>query len=208
MYTPLNDLALIAGTRGDYPAAESLFRQALLKGRKTLGGQHPAVAMTLNGFSRVLLVQGRYEEAAAALQEALKIALPALGNEHPLVAIYRINLAAVQLARKEAGAAEALLRQALPVRIRAPGVVPSRRRTFPEDDWSVGATKSLLGAALVALARYEEAEAVLLDAQRDLEATPGPPGRDARATIGRLVALYQAWGRSDRAAVYRTQLPS
>ena len=98
---------------------------------------------------------------------------PALGSEHPLVAIYKINLASVHLARKEAGAAEALLRQALPVRIRAPGVVPTRRRTFPEDDWSVGATKSLLGAALAALARYEEAEAVLLDAHRDLDGDAG-----------------------------------
>jgi serine/threonine protein kinase/tetratricopeptide (TPR) repeat protein len=208
MYTPVNDLGLIAGTRGDYPAAESLFRRALVKGRKTLGDQHPSVAMTLNGLSRVLFEQGRYDEAASALQEALKIALPALGSGHPLVAIYRINLASVHLARNEAGASEALLRQALPVRIGAPGVVPSRRRTFPEDDWSVGATKSLLGAALVALARYEEAEAALLEADRELQAAPGPQGRDAKATIKRLVVLYEAWGRSDRAAAHRARLSS
>ena len=204
----LNDLALIAGTRGDYPASESLFRRALLKGRKTLGDQHPTVAMTLNGLSRVLFEQGRYDEAASALQDALKIALPALGREHPLVAIYSINLASVHLARNEAGAAEALLRQALPVRVRAPGVVPNRRRTFPEDDWSVGATKSLLGAALTALARYEEAESMLLEADRDLQTTPAPQGRDAKATVKRLVVLYEAWGRSDRAAAFRARLSS
>jgi hypothetical protein len=66
----------------------------------------------------------------------------------------------VQLARKDAVAAEALLRQALPIRARAPGVVPVRRRAFPEDDWSVAATKSLLGAALSAQKRYDEAEAL------------------------------------------------
>jgi serine/threonine protein kinase/tetratricopeptide (TPR) repeat protein len=208
MYTPVNDLALIAGTSGDYPGAESLFREALVKGRKTLGDQHPAVAMTLNGLSKVLFEQGRYDEAASALQEALTIATPAVGSDHPLIAIYRINLASVLLARKEAGAAEPLIRQALQVRIRAPGVVPTRRRTFPEDDWSVGATKSLLGAALAALGRYEEAEAVLLDAHRDLQATSGPQGRDVRATINRLVALYEAWGRSEKAAAYRMQLRS
>jgi hypothetical protein len=95
------------------------------------------------------------------LQEALDIALPALGSEHQLIAIYTINLASVQLARKNAVAAEALLRQALPIRARAPGVVPVRRRAFPEDDWSVAATKSLLGAALSAQKRYGEAEALL-----------------------------------------------
>ena len=97
--------------------------------------------------------------------------------------------------------------------------MPSRRRTFPEDDWSVGATKSLLGAALAGLARYDEAEAVLLEAHRDLEAEAGPfdsrespfaqgrpQGRDARATVARLVALYEAWGRPDKAAAFRVRL--
>ena len=87
-------------------------------------------------------------------------------------------------------------------------IVPSRRRTLPEDDWSVGATKSLLGATLAALARYDEAEAMLLDAHRDLEAEPGPQGRAARATVARLVALYDAWGKPEKAAPYRLLLSS
>ena len=86
--------------------------------------------------------------------------------------------------------------------------MPSRRRTFLEDDWSVGATKSLLGAALTALARYDEAEAVLLDAHRDVKDLPGPLGRDARAILTRLVTLYEAWGHPDKAAAYRALLTS
>ena len=207
-FLTLHDLALVVGGRGDYPAAESQFRRALVMGRKALGDAHPNVAAALNNLSRVLREQGKYDEAASALRDALAIALPALGSEHPLIAIYNNNLASVHLARNEAAAAEALLRQALPIRARAPGRVPSRRRTFPEDDWSVGATKSLLGAALAARGRYDEAEAVLLDARRDLEAVPGPPGREATATITRLVALYDAWGRPDRAAAYRALLRS
>jgi serine/threonine protein kinase/Tfp pilus assembly protein PilF len=204
MAGPLNDLGLIAGARGDYPAAESLFRQALVRNRTSLGDKHPIVATTLNNLSRALLEQGKYDEASSALQDALDIALPALGSGHQLIAIYKINLASVHLSQKRAGAAEALLRQALQIRVRAPGVVPTRRRTFPEDDWSVGATKSLLGASLAGLARYDEAEAVLLDAHRDLEAALGPRHRDAKAILTRLVALYEAWGRPDRAAAYRT----
>ena len=163
--------------------------------------------MTLNSLSRVLREQGRYDEAAAVLQDALSIAVPALGSDHPLIAIYRINLASVQLARNQAGAAEALLRQALPIRVRAPGIVPTRRRTFREDDWSVGATKSLLGASLSALGRYDEAEAVLLEAHRDLKDMPGQD-RETKTTLTRLVALYKAWGRPERAAAYRSLLPS
>ena len=114
-----------------------------------------------------------------------------------------MNLASVHLARKDSAAAEALIRQALQVRMRAPDLVPSRRRMVPEDDWSVGAAKSLLGAALAGLARYDEAEAMLLEAHRDLEAGPGPQGRAARATVARLVALYDAWGKPEKAAPYR-----
>ena len=208
MSTPLNDLGLIAAARGNYPDAEALFRQSLVKGRQSLGERHPTLAITLNNLGKALLEQGKYDDAASALQDALNVALPALGSEHPLVAIYKINLASVHLARKEVGAAEALLREALQIRVRAPGVVPYRRRTFPEDDWSVGATKSLLGAALAARARYDEAEAVLLDARRDLDALPGSHDREAKATITRLVALYDAWGRPDRAADDRTLLLS
>ena len=158
---PLNDLGLIAAARGDYRAAESLFREALAGNRTSLGLKHPLVATNLNNLSRALVAQGKVDEAASMLQEALQIALPALGSEHQLIAIYKINLASVQLARKDAVAAESLLRQALPIRARAPGVVPVRRRAFPEDDWSVAATKSLLGAALSAQSRYGEAEALL-----------------------------------------------
>lgn len=48
-----------------------------------------------------------------------------------------------------------------------------RRFTETKKAWSkrVGAAKSLLGASLSALARYEEAETVLLEACQDLEST-------------------------------------
>jgi hypothetical protein len=96
----------------------------------------------------VLLEQGRYDEAVFALQDALKIAGPALGPDHPLVAIYTINLGASAARAQDArgdGAAELLLRDGLRIRSLAPGVVPSRRRTFVDDDWSVGAIRDLLG---------------------------------------------------------------
>ena len=204
----LHDLALISATRGDHRAAESQLRQVLAMQRKSLGERHPIVATTLNSLSHVLLDQRRHDEAAAALQEASDIARAALGNDHQLVAIYTINLAAVQLARKAPEAAEALLRDGLRIRGHAPGLVPSRRRTLRQDDWSLGAARSLLGAALVAQRRYTEAEAALLEARRELESLPASGGADMNATITRLVELYTAWGRPDRVAAHRALLGS
>ena len=207
-FMTLHDLALMRRPRATR-AAESLLRQVLAMQRKTLGDRHPIVAATLNSLSRVLLDQQRYDEAAAALQEAPTFRAPPLGRDHQLVAIYTINLAAVRLAQKDPAAAEPLLREGLRIRALAPGprAEPPADASF-EDDWSVGATKSLLGAALVALARYDEAEAVLLDARRDLESLRPLRGAEMKATVARLVDLYVAWGKPDAAASFRALLQS
>jgi tetratricopeptide (TPR) repeat protein len=204
--TSLHDLGVVAASRGDFTSAESLFRQALVVHRRALGDNHPIVATTLNSPSRVLVEQRRYPEAVAALEGALEIAGTALGRDHQLVAIYTINLAAVHLTRKEPVAAETLGTEGLRIRSLAPGLVPSRRRTFVEDDWSIGGTKSLLGAALAAQGRRSDAETMLLDALNDLKAMPSPSHRDLTDTTIRLIQLYEASGLPERAAAYRASL--
>jgi serine/threonine-protein kinase len=203
-----HDLALIALAKGDRAGAEARLRHSLDIVRKTLGVKHTVVAAMLNSLAHALIAQGRYDEAAAALREALDIVRPAFGRDHQLVAIYAINLASVELARSQAAAAEGLLRDALPIRSRAPELVPTRRRTIGEDDWSIAATRALLGASLVAQRRYADAERVLLAARRDLDMQPHPPANDVKAITTALVRLYDAWGRHDDAAVYRARLAS
>jgi tetratricopeptide (TPR) repeat protein len=178
----LNNLALIAGDKGDFAAAETLSRQSLAIARRTLGDRHPDVAVKLNVLSRPLLYEGKYDEAAAALEEALKIGTAAFGGQHPAVANYEVNLARVCLARKDAASAEPLLRQALQI----------RKSAFSDGDWRVATTKSLLGEALTALGRYEEAERLLIEASRTLRDVPGAEGREAKSTAARLAALATA----------------
>jgi serine/threonine-protein kinase len=206
--TTMHDLALTIGARGDQASAESLFRQAMDVHRRALGDSHPLVAVTLNSLSRVLREQGRDDEAERALQAALEIARPALGTDHQLIAIYSLNLASVQLARGEAASAEPLIRNALRIRRAAPQAVPNRRRILPEDDWSIGAAESLLGASLTALRRYDEAEVALLEARHDLGAAASAPPGDVRATETRLVDLYTAWGKPAEANRYRARRAS
>lgn len=202
----LHDLALIAATRGDYRSAESQFREVLAMQRRSLGEKHPIVATTLNNLSRVLVKSGRLDEAEVALREALDIVRAALGSDHQLVAIYTSNAGSVQLAKKQPAAAEPLLREGLRIRSLAPEIVPSRRRTLIEDEWTIGSIKSLLGASLLALGRYDEAETALLEARRDLAASRAARPGDLTATITRLIDLYVAWGKPDTAAAYRAQL--
>jgi serine/threonine protein kinase/tetratricopeptide (TPR) repeat protein len=140
----VHDLGLVALARHDFGTAEALLRNGLDIYRESLGEAHPLVAAGLNSLAHVLVGQRRYDEAAAVLTQALEIARAALGDDHQLVAIYMVNLAAVQLAREKPAEADPLLRRALEIRSIAPEIVPSRRRTLPEDDWSVGAIARLL----------------------------------------------------------------
>ena len=128
------------------------------------------------------------------------MALPVLGKDHQLVGIYTLNLAQVQLARQQPREAEALAREGLRIRSMAPGLIPSRRRTLLEDDWSIGGAKSLLGATLIAQRRYIEAEPLLLDARRELESVPSPRAQDLELTRSRLSDLYAATGKRETAA--------
>jgi tetratricopeptide (TPR) repeat protein len=200
--SPCSDAAQAGQTLGAYRLV-SQFRRALVIQRRVLGARHPVVATTLNSLARTLVEHQRYDEAASALQEALDIARAALPADHQLSAIYSIHLASVQLARNKPAEAEALLRQGIQSRSRAASIVPGRRRACAADDWSVGSTKSLLGAALLAQRRFDEAEAALLDAHRELSSAPQPRSREIDATIARLVELYHRWNRPDLAAAYR-----
>ena len=143
----LHDLGLIAVARHDYAAAEALFLEALDIHRQTLGPNHPNVAIGLNSLAHVRVAQGRYDAAAEALAQALEIARPALGADHQLVAIYSVNLAVVQLARQRPREAEPLLEEGLRIRSIAPELIPLRRRTLPDDDWSITAIQRLLDEA-------------------------------------------------------------
>jgi serine/threonine protein kinase/tetratricopeptide (TPR) repeat protein len=202
----MHDLALISAARGELPASAAVFREVAGLQRRALGQGHPVVAITLNNLAHVLTAMGQYDDAAAALDEAMAQVRASLSRNHQLLGIYTINRGALELARRQPVAAEGFLREGLRIRSLAPGVMPSRRRTSPEDDWSVGATRSLLGASLAAQRRYPEAEALMLEARRDLEALSPPRPNDLKVTLSRLVDLYVAWGKPDRAAEHRALL--
>jgi len=193
--TAMGNLALAAQAKGDHAEAESLIRQGLSISRKALGDRHPDIGIKLYNLSKPLRSQGKYDEAAAALEEALQITRPALGEDHSRTVRFTVALALIRLEQGQARVAEPMLRHALQV----------RQRTLSEDDLRIGQTKSILGGVLTRLARYDEAEPLLVDAQRILKdaSAPGEEGQEARANLTRLVALYEAWGRPEQAARYR-----
>ncbi len=183
--TSLSNVALVVFDRGDYASAEAMNREALAIRRAGLGDKHPNIANTLNNLAHALREQRKFDEAEAALVEAVEIVRTARGENHPQLATVEGNLARVYLARGDAPRAEPLARRALAL----------RQTVFPESDWRVASPKSLLGAALTVLSRYDEAEPLLLDAAQVLQDIPGPQGREAAANRERLAAFYRVSGR-------------
>ena len=67
--------------------------------------------------------------------------------------------------------------------------------------------ESLLGGCLTAARRYREAEPLLLKSYPILREAFGDSHNRTRVALGRIVDLYDAWGKPDKAAKYRVMLP-
>jgi tetratricopeptide (TPR) repeat protein len=174
-----------------------MFREALSIGEASLGRDHPRNAQRLAFLANDLRLQGKLAEAEVRSGEALATSRPALGRDHPTVARQEVDLARVYLDQGRPAAAKPLLLHVLAV----------QRKFYAADDWRIGATESLLGAASTRLSRFAEAEPYLIRAFQLLPLLPGsaaPKAKEARDNLSRLIALYEAWGRPEKAAPYRS----
>ena len=111
-----------------------------------------------------------------------------LGDEHGSTLISIRSMAALLNAQLRYTEAEQLVRESLPIHIRVLG----------ENHWRTAEARSLLGAALAGLERYQHAETHLLDGRRlgDLalyphRARPAGPEASAVHRSGRLVVERQ-----------------
>ena len=89
----LNEEASDLHSAGKYAEALPLYKRALAIREKTLGPEHPEVALSLNNLAELYRVQGEYAEALPLYKRSLAIAEKALGPEHPDVALSLNNLA-------------------------------------------------------------------------------------------------------------------
>jgi tetratricopeptide (TPR) repeat protein len=102
----LNNLAALLYNKGDYAAAEPLFREALALSRKRLGDQHPDVAISLNNLARLLGKKGDYAAAEPLIKEAVDIFQRSLPPGHWMIAQSRSNRGAFLMELKRYREAE------------------------------------------------------------------------------------------------------
>jgi eukaryotic-like serine/threonine-protein kinase len=177
--TSKGNLGNLLNAKGDAEGAEALLRENIRVRRKVFGDAHTEYAMALPSLAGALETQGKLAEAQALLEQALQIARPQLGKDHPRVVGVAVDLARVSIERGHGAASEATLRHALQI----------RERLYPADDWRIAQAQSLLGAALLAQGRPEEAEPLMRAADRVLKPIPGRQAREQIANRTRLATL-------------------
>lgn len=93
--------------------------------------------------------------------------------------------------------AEPVLRQCLAARTKA----------LPPSHWLIAQVQSVLGAALAEQKKFGEAEPLLLQGYAGLMDAPKVSESERRQAVQRVIDLYEAWGRPDQAAEWRSRLP-
>lgn len=210
--------------------AETLYRSALLIYKKLFGPRNHRTITATTNLGSFLMVAGRPDEGVGYLREALKNAKEA---HHPLVIELEVLLArALALtaqfdeADKELddAYAAALHTAGTPLMLRATvirtqGQVALKRGDFATaetrlktaatmflesgnkaTDHVVVATRSELGEALVKRGRFSEAEPLLLAFLK--VASPS----EMTKALERVIELYHASGKTEKAATYRARL--
>jgi eukaryotic-like serine/threonine-protein kinase len=172
-------------------------REILDKGAERIRGElkdKPEVQATLmHTMGQVYKSLGLYDKAEGLLSSALEIQKGVFGPEHPDVAESMKGLGETLTDEGRARVAESLLRDALAI----------RSKVLPKGHPDIAESRSALGGCLIQLQRYGEAESLLLEGYPILSAKRSERSPATQETRRRLIALYQAWGKPEKAASYR-----
>lgn len=196
MATSLANLAFYLMMKGEYQRSEALFREAIGIHRNTVGETHQAVSYALINLADNYYMRGDYARAREEIERAIRIQQQLLPDDHVDYGLSLTVLGKVLTRTGEPTQGEAQLRRALAARTRA---LPQGHRWTAE-------TQSALGECLTVQRRYAEAEPLLIESHTTLNSRLG--GRDPRTleAVRRLVSLYEAWNKPERAAEFRAML--
>jgi len=192
----LANLASVLQDLKEYDESEQMYRQVVALRRKMFAGGHPRLATTIHNLATLLQEKGNYEEAGALFREALEMRRKTLGNEHHEVGTSLHNLAVLLYLQGQYDEAIRTERQAVGI----------YQKSLQPDHWMFHRSHVYIGACLIKLKRYPEAEEELLTGYAGLKAALGEQHSQTQKAAGRLIELYESWGKPGRAEPYRALL--
>jgi len=168
---------------GEYPKAETMYREVLAIRRKLFGNEHREVAASLNNLAIDLQDQGKLAEAETMQREALAMQRKLLGNEHRDVAGSLNNLAIDLEHQGKLAEAETMQREALAM----------KRKLLGNEHRDVAGSLNNLATVLQDQGKLAEAETMQREAlamQRKLLGNEHPAVADSLNNLA-LVLQYQ-----------------
>ena len=178
--------------KGDIDEAEARYREALTMYRNVYEESHINMVDTLTDLALLLQDKNESAEGEPLLREALAITQKQYGDDDLYTAQRTINLGRFLIEENRTQEAEELLQQ--------PYVFLTETFTESRGPRTNKALQTL-GACLTTLAKYSEAEPLLLEAHAFFieEKTT----KEIALTRRALADLYTAWGKPQQAAAYR-----
>jgi len=189
----LNLLGIIMRRKENYEAAKRYYKKSLALKKERLGKDHTDVGITLNNLGLLVIKQERYDEAFKYLKKSRNILLHNHEKDHPLLVYPLLGIAQIHLDKNRPEEAEPLLRKSLEIKLSA----------VDEEHWMVGLIKSRLGKCLMALEEFKEAETLMIEGFKTLDAALGTPNDRTQKSIRNLIQLYEAWSKPDSISKYR-----
>lgn len=150
----LSLMAHIAFSRGDFPKAESLFRQVASTRERETGSDSLLLAQSLNDLACALHAQGKYNEASSFYTRSLGIRMRRLGPRNPEVLESLHNVACIT---RDQGNLAAAYEEMVKVRMGYRALAALNNPTLP-------ALFHNMGAVAIARGGLEPAEVHLSDA--------------------------------------------
>ncbi len=187
------NLATALSDLGRDAEAVPLRREVLEIRRRELGEEDPRVAFAINNLAYSLRRAGQLDEAEQLFRKAFDIRKRTLGDTHRDTLVSQSGLANLLIERGRAAEAEAIHRQVLAI----------RRAARPPEEKLVASSLGGLAAALVLQRRFGEAEPLEAEALATRRRAYPAGHPEITKSLESLAALYDAWGRPDRAAAVR-----
>jgi serine/threonine protein kinase/Tfp pilus assembly protein PilF len=192
----INNLAMLHLQLKNFPEADKLFQEALAIDRKSLGETHREVGRILNNLGLLYLSWGRLPEAADYYHRSIDLDQKILGADNPELATQYQSLGVVLTRERKFTEAEQWLRRAIGLHL----------MQYAPDHWVVATNRNLLGACLAGEKKYKEAEPLLADSYEIIKKQFGLKHDRTRVAASRLVDLYNAVGKKDKAAAITAEL--
>ena len=194
--TALMDLGGMEYSAGNVADAYTHLTEALAIRRRTSGENHPSILTPLNNGAFAAYELGKLDEAERMLREAIPLAAATQPETRTIQGTLEMNLGRVLIDRGEYEEACAL----------ADGSLAKFTKILGEAHWRTAIARTVLGRCLAHRGSFGEAEGVLLEGYRVLDAERATGDTYRRDALEYLIELYELWGRPAEAAKYRAAL--